>query len=82
MTSPRNAVPYPAEPGYTPAAADHPGRGRPDYPPEVNASLPTHPAFASGATVVDLGTDTRKFTRNRATRSRYLRRDRSVTPAR
>ncbi len=48
MANPRNAVHHPAEPGYTPAAADHPGRGRPDYPPEVNASLRDAPGLRLG----------------------------------
>ncbi|MCP3710355.1 hypothetical protein M3I54_25870 [Paraburkholderia sp. CNPSo 3274] len=37
MTNLFNAVHHSAEQGYTPAVADHYFRGRPDYPPEVNA---------------------------------------------
>ena len=39
MPNPPNAVLHSAEQGYTPAAADRYFRGRPDYPPEVNARL-------------------------------------------
>ncbi|WP_322029697.1 class I SAM-dependent methyltransferase [Paraburkholderia sp. J76] len=63
MTNPPNAVHHSAEQGYTPAAADLYVRGRPDYPPEVNAWLRETLGLAAGATVVDLGAGTGKFTR-------------------
>ncbi|MEM5312784.1 methyltransferase domain-containing protein [Paraburkholderia sp. JHI869] len=63
MPPPSNAVHHSAEEGYTPAAADHYVRGRPDYPPEVNAWLRETLGLGPGATVVDLGAGTGKFTR-------------------
>lgn len=49
--------------GYTPAAADLYVRGRPDYPPEVDAWLRDTLGLQAGVSVVDLGAGTGKFTR-------------------
>ncbi len=47
--------------GYT-ADADSYVRGRPDYPPELAAWLTGTLGLGSGASVVDLGAGTGKFT--------------------